>query len=365
MPDTPVYEICYKDICAFRINPGSGEVRMINEQYIPFGAFPEESDDFDDRLNNIVDFQSWCSGRILPLDRQYAKAVLNHFGFSQHLTDRERAKIALVTRCLSLDDCYWVRRQGEDISWDDVSLFRNTLDNAVFEVALTGKTLTVTRTEVTNPDIATDGKAAKAWQRTGDGFYLLKADHDGSVEKEVEASQILKKLGLPCVEYKKETFGGVPVSRCRCFTSESVNFVRAQWYALWCMNHNTDISDMICHHKDQFDQMNLADYLVGNADEHPENWGFLYDNERNILGLNPDMDFDHAFEGMPLTACGPMLMLGIRQTQEDCAKDIVARHPDWLDFGTDLSEFHYGDFVKERLDTLQDYLREQEPVERE
>jgi hypothetical protein len=122
---------------------------------------------------------------------------------------------------------------------------------------------------------------------------------------------------------------------------------------------------MICHHKDQFDQMNLADYLVGNADEHPENWGFLYDNERNILGLNPDMDFDHAFEGTPLTACGPMLMLGVRQTQEDCAKDIVARHPDWLDFDTDLSEFHYGDFVRERLDTLQDYLREQEPAERE
>jgi hypothetical protein len=102
--------------------------------------------------------------------------------------------------------------------------------------------------------------------------------------------------------------------------------------------------------------MNISDYLVGNADEHPENWGFLYDNDRNILGLNPNMDFDHAFEGTPLTTCEPMLMLGAHQTQEDCAKDVVLRHPDWVDFSADLSEFEYGNFVKERLGVLQEFL---------
>jgi hypothetical protein len=266
--------------------------------------------------------------------------------------------LALKNHCLSLNDCYWAKEQGSPASWDDVSLFWNVPYDRVLEPALTGEACPQEVPDFPNPDIATDGKAAKAWQRTENGFFLLKGDHEGSVEREVEASQILKKLGLPCVEYKKDAFAGVPVSRCKCFTSESINFVRAQWYALWCMNHDTDISDAIYRHKEQFDQMNLADYLVGNADEHPENWGFLYDNERHILGLNPNMDFDHAFEGTPLTTCEPILMLGVRQTQEDCAKDIIARHPDWLDFSIDLSEFAYGVFVRERLDALQKYLRE-------
>ena len=34
--------------------------------------------------------------------------------------------------------------------------------------------------------------------------------------------------------------------------------------------------------------MNILDYLVGNIDRHPENWGFLVDNETNdYISLYP------------------------------------------------------------------------------
>jgi hypothetical protein len=354
-----MYEICYQDICALRIDISTGRVEIANEKYVPFGAFPEESDDPDDRSNNLVDFKSWCLGRILPLDRRYAGEVMRSFGYMDP-HEGECVGLAIKNHCLSLDDCFWVKEQDDPAVWDDISLFQKTPYDKVLEPALNGRASSHAG-RLPSPDIATDGKAAKAWQRRPDGFYLLKGDHDGSVRKEVEASQILQKLGLPCVEYRYDTFAGEPVSRCRCFTSEQENFVRAQWYAIWCMNHDTDIADMICRYRDQFDRMNLADYLVGNSDEHPENWGFLYDGDRNILGLNPLMDFDHAFEGTPFMPCGPILMLGTHTTQEDCAKDIMSRHPDWLDFGADLSGFYYGDFVRERLDTLREYLKEKEP----
>ena len=42
--------------------------------------------------------------------------------------------------------------------------------------------------------------------------------------------------------------------------------------------------------------MNILDYLVGNIDRHPENWGFLVDNETNdYISLYPIMDFNQSF----------------------------------------------------------------------
>jgi hypothetical protein len=42
--------------------------------------------------------------------------------------------------------------------------------------------------------------------------------------------------------------------------------------------------------------MNILDYLVGNIDRHPENWGFLIDNESNeYISLYPIMDFNQSF----------------------------------------------------------------------
>ena len=42
--------------------------------------------------------------------------------------------------------------------------------------------------------------------------------------------------------------------------------------------------------------MNILDYLTGNTDRHPENWGFLVDNNTNrCVSLYPLMDFNQCF----------------------------------------------------------------------
>jgi len=43
--------------------------------------------------------------------------------------------------------------------------------------------------------------------------------------------------------------------------------------------------------------MNILDYLVGNTDRHPENWGLLIDNTTNCPGsLYPLMDLNMSFQ---------------------------------------------------------------------
>ena len=58
-----------------------------------------ESDDFDERINNVTNFYYWCASRMLTLNRTYDKEILNSIGASQSVTDRERAQIALSYHC--------------------------------------------------------------------------------------------------------------------------------------------------------------------------------------------------------------------------------------------------------------------------
>ena len=351
-----MYQVLYKDIPVFDFNPKNGEVIIYNDKYMPFDIYMEMADDFDTRYQNNVNFNVWCSERILPLDREYIKEILNFYGFPQTVSDAERSKISIACRCMSLNDCFWVKDTTETITWKDVNLFKNSLKNGVFEIALFGSSLSITNKELSASDLTTGGKAPKAWQRVENDFFLLKGDKNDSVIKETEASQILRELGFDNIEYTKIKFNNQYVSKNKCVTDENINLVKAHWFEIWCMNHDQSIVDYIELYKTDFDKMNLADYLIGNNDEHPLNWGFLYDNNMNIIALSPHMDFDHAFESTMATECMPARYLGLNKTQFAIALDIVKRHPDWLKDDIDLSKYKYGSYVKERIDSLKKEL---------
>lgn len=355
------YTIMWKDIPVFSISKKQGLVTIHNKDLLPFDIFLEEDEDFDTQVNNKVNFNSWAASRILNLDRTYAHEILNHFNLSQKLTDADKAQIAIQTRCVSLNDNFWLKESDENISWDQINLFDNTLSNTVFDIALFGSSPTITNISLVNPDIATDGTAPKAWLRKDNSFLLLKGNKGNSdnVIREVEASEILRDLGLSPVIYWKDTYKEEPVSVCKCFTDKDTSFVRAEWFNIWCMNQDKDISDYIYTYKEQFNKMVLADFLIGNSDEHSQNWGFLYhlDNKQFIIDrINPHMDFDHAFTALPTDKSLPNLFLNQHISQMEAAMDIIKRHPDYINFDADLSKYKYGSFTKQRLDILKNHL---------
>lgn len=137
-----------------------GVVNIVNENLMPFDLYLEETADFDMLMNNVLNFYWWCSNRVLSLDRTYAKSILNAVGLQQAKTDKERAAISLSLYCVSLKDFYWVT---EDLfeTWCKHNLFQRHLSD-IIDVALLGKTLTVTNREVVEKDISTDGVAPKA-----------------------------------------------------------------------------------------------------------------------------------------------------------------------------------------------------------
>ncbi|SFT62872.1 hypothetical protein SAMN02910301_2237 [Lachnospiraceae bacterium XBD2001] len=352
-----IYEICYKNQVAFTIDDG-GKVEIMNSNLIPMDIYVEQSDDIDDRANNLVNFFTWAAERIVHMDRKYAKELLAFYGFDNASSLRERAKIGIATRCLSINDGFWVRKENESIKWEDVNLYQNSLNGSVFELPLVGKGFTVSKETVT-PDFYTDGTAAKAWRRERNDFYLLKADNgNDSVRKEYEASCILGRIfGNIITSYNLEQFQDKEVSVCKCFTTEDIHLVKADYYSIYRMNHGENFGiDLQTRWKNWLETMVLADYLVGNTDRHARNWGIMYscyDDKFHVLGLSPIYDFDHAFEGKGNEVCQPYLFLGKQMRLEDAAKEIITAKPHIAEFLVKiiptLKEYKYGDYVKDRI----------------
>lgn len=120
-----------------------GECEIYEDRFMPCNLYLEETDELDQRVDNVTNFYYWCATRVLTLDRKYAKEILNSMGMGQAVTDRERARVALSYHCLSLTDIYWVREAGEQITFAKNNLFEHHLSNAFVDVALRGRQMTV------------------------------------------------------------------------------------------------------------------------------------------------------------------------------------------------------------------------------
>lgn len=323
------YQIMHMEKTVAEISE-TGEAKIINEQFMPYDLYLEEEEtgiDIDTRLNNLNNFYHWCASRVLSLDRKYAKEILNSIGAAQAVTDRDRSNISLSYHCVSLTDVFWVKKRGESVSFQQLNLYDNSLNEAVVEISLKGHPMTVTNQELA-PDLSTKGCFPKAWIREGEGFHLLKDGDEDAVGKELLASQICQCFDIPQVRYEGYYFKGELVTRSSLVTSKRYSMVSKMAFDVYACNHDLNTIE-VCKALDPvtYYGMNILDYLTGNTDRHPENWGFLIDNETNkYIRLYPVMDFNQCFLSYDdLEGANCQTVLPARMTQREAAVDAVRK----------------------------------------
>lgn len=326
MAEKKVYEIMHMDRRVARISE-AGRCRIYYKSFMPYNLYLEESDDIDTLVNNITNFNYWCATRVLTLDRTYAKEILNSIGVLQAVTDKERAQIALSYRCASLTDVYWVKLKKEKISFRSVNLYENHLDNTFIDIALQGKQYTV-QNEYLARDLSTNGCFPKAWQRTDDGFRLLKDGGSDAVERELLASRICRCFQVSQVLYERDYFDGEKVSVSSNITSKEYSIVSMESFEVYSANHDRNTRKYILSlDKHNYYMMNIVDYLVGNTDRHWGNWGVLVRNSNNKpVRLYDLMDFNqafHSYENLEGSNC--QTMFGERMSQKEAAIRSVQR----------------------------------------
>lgn len=289
------YDIMHGEKKVAEINT-QGEATVLNGRFIPYDLYLEDESDFDTLINNINNFYHWCASRVLSLDRKYAKEILNSIGMAQAMTDRDRAKISLSYHCVSLTDIYWVKKSDEEISYEKINLYDNSLNEAVVELSLRGKPMTVTNQELAQ-DLSTKGCFPKAWIRREKDFILLKDGGDDAVQKELLASRLCQCFDFKQVKYKEGFYDGQKVTESKIITSQKYSIVSKMAFEIYAQNHDLNVLDECLRiDKETYYGMNILDYLVGNIDRHPENWGLLVDNQTNeYISLYPIMDFNQSF----------------------------------------------------------------------
>ncbi len=318
------YEIMHGSDTVARISH-TGKVVVYKEKFLPYDLYLEEGQDIDDLVNNLINFYHWCAARVLSLDRQYAKEILNSIGVAQAVTDRDRAEISLSYHCVSLTDVYWVKTQDEDILYKDINLYDNPLSEAFVELPLRGKQMTVTNRELAQ-DLSTRGCFPKAWIRGKEGLLLLKDGGEDAVRRELLASKICRCFDYKQVKYEESVYAGEKVTKSRIVTSKEYSIVSKMAFDVYACNHGLNtVDECIRIDKKTYYGMNIIDYLVGNTDRHPENWGFMVDNATNdYISLYPLMDFNQSFYSYEtIDGANCQTVYSKRMTQKEAAEEAV------------------------------------------
>lgn len=306
----------------------NGQCEIYERAFLPYHLYLDDSEnDIDTLVNNVTNFYYWCATRVLTLDRQYAKEILNSIGASQASTDKERAMIALSYHCLSLTDVYWVKKEEEDVTYKQINLYENRLSNAFVDISLRGRQMTVENHELAK-DLSTSGCFPKAWIRTEDGFRLLKDGGESFVQHEILASKICQCFRCNQVIYEETDFEGTKVTACSLMTNQKYSIVSREAFEIYAQNHELDAMNEILElDAYSYYMMNILDYLIGNTDRHWGNWGLLIDNETNLpVSLHPLMDLNQSFRAYDtLEGANCQSVRPIRMTQKEAAAAAVAQ----------------------------------------
>lgn len=265
--------------------------------------------------NNI---ESWVEGRKTLVSRKYALDLYKQGDI------RTTKDFILVSKCLSIEDCYWITDSIND-KWEKFSLFRQSFSRILTSIAsgLSGFNGNPIRTP--SPEYTIGGNSCK-FLRHEDGFVYLYKTSGGlselsysGVYSEFLVSQLLDCLGVSnFVRYNIVQYDNRLFSKSKIFTSEDTELINI----CYLYDDAIHLDEHICHYSGklllQFRLMLIIDCIVNNVDRHDENISVIV-KDGNIVGLAPMYDFDHAlYYNVPLVGRSKSYIL-------DCIKGDVPR----------------------------------------
>ncbi len=223
-------------------------------------------------------------------------------GFSDVLRCKDATDIEgfiNLTHCLSLTDTLWVKREDEDLLWNNISLYNSDF----IDIGITDVEYGTVRMPISLPDLTTDGSFGKHWIRDSlQDIVLLKAGSTGASNAglepycEVLASPIYDIL-CDGISYDLRECDGNIVSACSIFTNDMYGYKSFGEYNVNEIPTTSSIMKIYDKYgnADTFIGMLIADSVVVNHDRHFGNFGFDVNNDTfEIEGMATVFDYNMA-----------------------------------------------------------------------
>jgi hypothetical protein len=237
---------------------------------------------YTDRMEtNILLMNRWLEHRGIPDSRE------GHDELLKELKANYLKELSLLSMGLNLTDHYWICPANNYQNWHDVNFFENGyseyIGKLIFNYEKSGEI------DIYSPDLSSGGHLKKRWVNMNNKNVLLK---DGSSDirqepyNEVIASFIMQQLGIEHVDYYlvKDDKNNCHYSACECMIDPDTEFVTG--FLVYLYNNDrfsgkyndyikVCMQKGIKHAKVEIDKMICVDYLIGNIDRHPGNFGII------------------------------------------------------------------------------------------
>ena len=264
---------------------------VYEEQHIPVGVTVKKHQVDRGELNH------WWRGRAIPASRAGLKSALQQLDVSDTQL--------LLEKCLglSLSDQYWICPADTVLRWESVNFFENPFSEDVGNILL-GAAADSENISLMSPDNTSDGWLKKKWMIQNGKRCLLKGGSGATWQEpynEVLASRIMKRLGIPHVEYSLLQEGEYPYSLCEDFITSETELISA-WHIMQTRKKENHVS-VYQHYLDccealgipdvqaSLDKMIVLDYLILNEDRHMNNFGVIRNADTlEYIGAAPVYD---------------------------------------------------------------------------
>lgn len=228
--------------------------------------------------------KSWVENRKASKHNSHLREIMNDCGCST------MTGFINVTHAASINDTFWVKSDKEDISWSQVSFYKNPFDEVISKLAFEGLGLYGIKLSSTSPELCTDGSFRKCWIRddVDNKIYLYKRGsgraRNAGFEPycEVMGAELAKKiLNKNAIEYSLVHLHGELASRCELFSNEQYGYTPISRFPDVI---NDDLQSLLSFFSDLgsediFRKMLVIDALTFNTDRHAGNFGALIEND--------------------------------------------------------------------------------------
>ena len=239
---------------------------------------------------------SWIKNRTIPKNRAYVNTFLAKCG----LNANRPMDVISVCKGLSLNDSYWVVKDGFEGAFEENNLYDNNFSRVLAMIAFTGYGSNTRSSFASCPEFTTNGMLPKCWRRIAGKVYLYKGATSGASNtgkepySELYAYEIGAALGMNVIPYKISKWKKHLCSACELFTSKEIAFVPIgriikaggmkavrEYYEKLGPEYVDSLNDMI-----------VFDAVIYNTDRHYGNFGLLVDSKTNKI-IAPAPLFDH------------------------------------------------------------------------
>ena len=238
----------------------------------------------------------WLRHRTIPKNRAFVHDLLAKSGLNLN----RPLGIIDVCKGLSLNDCYWVVKSGDETPFAQANLYDNRFSKILAELAFTGYGSKVRASLFSSPEFTTNGMLRKCWRRIGGKVYLYKGGTEGASNtgnepySEFYAAQVAAAMDIRAIPYGLSKWKGILCSTCELFTSKE--------YAYLPIGHLVSkggLKAVRAYYEklgpefvNALNEMLVFDAVICNTDRHFGNFGVLVDNRTNAI-TSPAPLFDH------------------------------------------------------------------------